>query len=213
MKRKFFRRAVSVLVSFILLISSMSFTAFAVGIDEYDYFTKYTTGDGTVVYQDINTNYKYTYIGTGENSDGTTFDVLCWYGIICNVECLNVFGDYILYSPGITGGDDEGIYFIATEDGVCIINDAYANNIVEIDKFYKVMKSNDKTFSRVSLFGDADGDGILNVKDVTEIQKYVVGIESSRKYICEYKTVIDINCDGVIDITDATALNKILVED
>ncbi|MCI2112106.1 dockerin type I repeat-containing protein [Ruminococcus sp.] len=212
MKRLFFKRAVSVLVSFVLLTSTMCFSAFAVGIDEYDYFKKYTTGEGTVVYQDINTNYKYTYIGTGENSDGTRFDVLCWYGIICDVECLNVFGDYILYSPGITGGDEEGIYFIATEDGVSIINDAYANNVVEMDKFYKVMKSNDKTFSRISLFGDADSDGILSVKDATEIQKYIAGIESDRKFVFEYKTVIDINGDGFVDITDATALNKMLVE-
>ena len=212
MKRLFFKRAVSVLVSFVLLTSVMCFSAFAAGIDEYDYFTKYTTGDGTVVYQDINTNYKYTYIGTGENSDGTRFDVLCWYGIMCDVECLNVFGDYILYSPGITGGDEEGIYFIATEDGVSIINDAYVNNVVEMDKFYKVMKSNDKTFSRISLFGDADSDGILSVKDATEIQKYIAGIESDRKFVFEYKTVIDINGDGFVDITDATALNKMLVE-
>ena len=212
MKRLFFKRAVSVLVSFVLLTSVMCFSAFAAGIDEYDYFTKYTTGDGTVVYQDINTNYKYTYIGTGENSDGTRFDVLCWYGIICDVECLNVFGDYILYSPGITGGDEEGIYFIATEDGVSIINDAYVNNVVEMDKFYKVMKSNDKTFSRISLFGDADSDGILSVKDATEIQKYIAGIGSDRKFVFEYKTVIDINGDGFVDITDATALNKMLVE-
>lgn len=212
MKRLFLKRVVSVLVSFVLLISAMSFSAFAVGIDEYDYFTKYTTGDGTVVYQDINTQDKYTYIGTGENSDGTKFDVLCWYGIICAMECVNVFGDYILYSPGVTGGDEEGIYFIATEDGVSIINDAYANDVVEIDKFYKVMKSNDKTFSRISLFGDADSDGRLSVKDATEIQKYVAGIESQRRYICEYKTVIDINGDGFVDITDATALNKMLAE-
>ena len=42
MKRLFLKRAVSVLVSFVLLISAMSFSAFAAGIDEYDYFTKYT---------------------------------------------------------------------------------------------------------------------------------------------------------------------------
>lgn len=190
----------------------MCFSAFAAGIDEYNYFTKYTTGDGTVVYQDINTQYKYTYIGTDENSDGTRFDVLCWYGFISDMVCVNVFGDYILYSPGITGGDEEGIYFVATEDGVSIINEAYANNVVEMYKFYKVMKSNDKTFSRISLFGDADSDGILSVKDATEIQKYIAGIESDRKFVFEYKTVIDINGDGFVDITDATALNKMLVE-
>ena len=57
----------------------------------------------------------------------------------------------------------------------------------------------------IPLRGDADGDGRVNIRDVTAIQRH----------ICEYEPITginmlaaDVNRDGVVDINDATELQK-----
>ncbi|MDO5124192.1 MAG: dockerin type I repeat-containing protein, partial [Eubacteriales bacterium] len=55
------------------------------------------------------------------------------------------------------------------------------------------------------LMGDADGNGKVNVKDVTEIQKHAANILQ----IPEDKFVLaDVNEDGRVNVKDATAIQK-----
>ncbi len=56
--------------------------------------------------------------------------------------------------------------------------------------------------------GDANGNGLLNVKDATAIQKYVAEtISLSERSLA----LADFNDDGAVDIKDATAIQKNLV--
>ncbi len=58
-------------------------------------------------------------------------------------------------------------------------------------------------------FGDADGDGLLNVRDATKLQKYLVGIgliDDVRTY------ATDVDGDGELSICDITYIQKYLVD-
>lgn len=55
------------------------------------------------------------------------------------------------------------------------------------------------------IFGDADGDKKVNIKDATEIQKHLADIVnlSEKRLLCA-----DVNCDGLNNIKDATYIQK-----
>ena len=56
-------------------------------------------------------------------------------------------------------------------------------------------------------FGDANGDGIINVKDVTAIQRHLANYEILTD---KELGAADVNFDGKIDIDDATLLQMYL---
>ena len=53
--------------------------------------------------------------------------------------------------------------------------------------------------------GDANGDGIVNIKDATLIQKFLANLESFNVF---NKTISDVTDDGRVTIKDATAIQK-----
>lgn len=57
--------------------------------------------------------------------------------------------------------------------------------------------------------GDVDGNGIVNINDVTEIQRYLAELDVLEG-ISLYAS--DVNRDGVLDISDATAIQMYLAE-
>ena len=59
------------------------------------------------------------------------------------------------------------------------------------------------------LFGDADGNGIVSVKDVTAIQRHIAEFETMEDYQLR---AADIDRDGVVTIDDATEIQRFLAE-
>ena len=65
----------------------------------------------------------------------------------------------------------------------------------------------------VERIGDADADGVLNIKDATWIQKKIAGFDLSVRpndtaYSCMIGDIHDFNRDGERNIKDATAIQK-----
>ncbi len=60
-----------------------------------------------------------------------------------------------------------------------------------------------------SIYGDADGNGLINVSDVTEIQKMTVGIV---KITPESLKICDVNGDGSVSIQDVTLIQKYIAK-
>lgn len=60
----------------------------------------------------------------------------------------------------------------------------------------------------VRLKGDVNGDGVVNIVDVTEIQKYSTGGASLTD---EQLLAADYNNDGIVNILDATEIQKFMV--
>ena len=58
------------------------------------------------------------------------------------------------------------------------------------------------------MLGDCDGDGIVNVNDVTYLQM-IIAEYSGMKY--DFKTC-DVDGNGVLDVIDATMLQKMVAE-
>jgi len=61
----------------------------------------------------------------------------------------------------------------------------------------------------VALLGDANGDGSVNINDVTTIQRYLAELETLEGI---YLHAADANQDGTVDIADATAIQMYLAE-
>ena len=59
------------------------------------------------------------------------------------------------------------------------------------------------------LLGDANGDGIVNINDVTLIQRYLAELETLEGI---YLHAADVNQDGTVDIADATVIQMYLAE-
>lgn len=59
------------------------------------------------------------------------------------------------------------------------------------------------------VLGDANGDGILNISDVTTIQRYSAELEALEG-VCFLAA--DANQDGKVDVEDATAIQRYLAE-
>ena len=57
--------------------------------------------------------------------------------------------------------------------------------------------------------GDIDGDGEINVNDVTDIQKYVVQL---KPFTDEQMKFADVDKNGKIDVNDVTLLQKVIVK-
>ena len=75
---------------------------------------------------------------------------------------------------------------------------AYQNAPVWRD-FYKIVCDN-------ALTGDINGDGIVNVTDVTALINTILGTASYDEALC------DLNGDGVVNVTDVTALINLILD-
>lgn len=63
--------------------------------------------------------------------------------------------------------------------------------------------------STQKLLGDADGDGIVNINDVTAVQRHVAEIESVN---AAFVRCADVDGNGSITVEDATAIQSYLAE-
>ena len=59
------------------------------------------------------------------------------------------------------------------------------------------------------ILGDADGDGVITVMDVTAVQKHIaeINILTGDRFLAA-----DVNRDGVVDISDATQIQKYVAD-
>ncbi|MCH5298754.1 MAG: hypothetical protein J1E96_03235, partial [Ruminococcus sp.] len=105
---------------------------------------------------------------------------------------------------------------VITEDGeLTVAEDETATTIVvratSVDnpEKYGEFAINISTDDETSvLIGDVNGDGVINIIDVTAIQKYKVQMITLND---EQLKVADVNGDGVVNINDATRIQKYLV--
>ena len=65
------------------------------------------------------------------------------------------------------------------------------------------------TYESEGIIGDVNGDGYININDVTAIQTHIANIMTLTS---DQLAVADANGDGVVDINDATHLQKYLAE-
>lgn len=75
------------------------------------------------------------------------------------------------------------------------------------DEAYDTEASYAEVSARVNLtsVGDANGDGVVNIKDATLVQKFLAGLEQMDSLSVE---ISDVNDDGILTIKDATAIQK-----
>ncbi len=111
-------------------------------------------------------------------------------------------GDWYIYSTQITAPDGIGLYVY--KDGVIYnAKTAYENGVIsDLTPFSQVTKEYAVYLWKA---GDANGDGIINIKDATTVQKVVAGISAETVL---YEQVMNINGDNVVNIKDATAIQK-----
>ncbi|MCD8026677.1 MAG: dockerin type I repeat-containing protein, partial [Clostridiales bacterium] len=62
--------------------------------------------------------------------------------------------------------------------------------------------------SKGALIGDANGDGMITIADVTTVQKVAVKLTTLTE---EQNTLADVNGDGRISVLDATCIQKYIV--
>ena len=113
--------------------------------------------------------------------------------ILTNVK--NVTGGYIFDLPTLT-------FIRPTTDMYVGAGSAYLklNNLLQYPTSLTV-----SGFEVESLTGDVNGDGVVNVSDVTALVNRILGDTTYSDAVC------DINADGVINVSDVTALVNIIL--
>ncbi len=117
-------------------------------------------------------------------------------------------GDYLFSYGAIAGNENEnpvGLYVADKDGNVEILKYAFEKGLVDIRKIAQIVPY-------CQLFGDADGDGTLTIRDATYIQKMVAGLATTfeGREIITSTSPDDMNEDGVVNIKDATAIQKYL---
>ena len=97
-----------------------------------------------------------------------------------------------------------------------IVSSAFRNDNVTIGCYfnsyaYQFAKDNNIPYKLLDKFllGDANGDGSVNINDVTTIQRHLAQLEQIEEI---YLYAADANQDGTLDISDATTLQMYLAE-
>lgn len=133
-----------------------------------------------------------------------------WYTVkvVCDIDnkLVDVYvnGKKILSNLGFTKNDITNIEFPTQTSAE---NDLYCDNISITKRIYNNVEKPD------FIYGDADGDGLLNIADVTELlQKIlndsVIGIENKTD---DYFKYVDVDDDGILNSADvAHVLQKVL---
>ena len=101
--------------------------------------------------------------------------------------------------------------FVTGEDGSFVLtlteNGEYTVTVKSAERNYACAVTKISIESIPAAFGDVNGDGALNAKDVTMIMKFLVGAKNDK--FLEYAA--DFNGDGAVNAKDVTSLMKKLV--
>ncbi len=106
-----------------------------------------------------------------------------------NLDPVSIEGNVVFYA------DDQARATLHVPTRAAVA--AYQNAPVWRD-FYKIVCDN-------ALTGDINGDGIVNVTDVTALINTILGTASYDEALC------DLNGDGVVNVTDVTALINLIL--
>ena len=74
---------------------------------------------------------------------------------------------------------------------------------------YKKLTDAEESLQPSILLGDADGDGVVSISDVTEIQRHIAELVTLDE---AHQLAADVNGDGVVTIDDASVLQRYLAE-
>lgn len=150
----------------------------AIGIGD----AKFTIGDNAF----IDNGKSYKVLGTFKN-DGEWYYVDIPFSVIKTVAGGTVFADA---NGGAKAYKNNFFWLLA---GGTQGKEVHLDNIF----FYK-----DKTLAPVTTKGDVNGDGTVNVADVTALVNVIAGAQTS--------TAADINGDGTVNVADVTALVNLI---
>ena len=95
------------------------------------------------------------------------------------------------------------------DDGV-ELDASYMTYSVEVLSRGEVPTTEPTTTEPKILYGDVNGNGLVNIQDATEIQKFSVGI-NTPEVGSDLFELADVNDDGRISILDVTCVQKYLV--
>ena len=126
------------------------------------------------------------------------------YSTIGVGEWLTSQGNYVFLNES-----ERGQSYIMTDGSVQDLMDWYLENNNDSLGGTFVIKAVTKQHYPVSLLGDVDLDGKVNINDVTELQRHLA------EYLTLTKTALanaDFNRDGKVTIDDATSLQRMLAE-
>ena len=111
-----------------------------------------------------------------------------------SLEYLELMDTVTYIAPNAFDGDENltlGVWY-----------DSYVYNFAVDNKISYILLDDVK-------LGDANGDGSVNINDVTTIQRYLAELETLEGI---YLHAADANQDGTVDIADATAIQMYLAE-
>lgn len=171
-----------------------------------------TEAQGKYFYQPL---YEY-YSESDKNSTPEYVLIYAGQAIGSPAYTYGTYGNYIVSAGG---------YYVPYTLGLCVyvpqakqvisLREAYDTDLANIDAVFT-------DYGLGELFGDANGDRKLNIKDATHIQKCLANIETFDTNdringICECNNeevvyISDFNRDGVRNIKDATAIQKYIAK-
>lgn len=64
----------------------------------------------------------------------------------------------------------------------------------------------DESVDTMPVFGDADNNGVVELKDIITLQKYILGVPGVKAY-----STADMNADGVLDVFDLALLKRLVL--
>ena len=99
-------------------------------------------------------------------------------------------------------------YGLRVADGIVYAAVSSNPNVENIMQYSGKCIENTLVTMPVVFKGDVNGDGVVNIVDVTEIQKLVAG---KGILTAELLVIADYNNDGIVNILDATEIQKVMV--
>lgn len=157
-----------------------------------------------IVYAPITTvKNGFVIIGASVDGGGNAF--------LYNTETDQI--EPLYYSANDTIADCYSLYAscVATRDGIYYIRfftQEYVFNGYELYLLPADSGVYESPFED-AVFGDANGDGKVNIRDVTAIQRHLADLEAIPEQLL---VLADANGNGEIDITDATCIQMFLAE-
>ena len=139
------------------------------------------------------------FLGTGiknvEIADGVTN--IPW---MCFGQCSNLTS--VVIPKSVSSINETAFYDIMDRITIYCYYDSFAYR-------YAKEKNRDYILLDEVMLGDADGDGVVNINDVTAIQRHVAEFKALDDLQAK---AADVNGDGSVTIEDATILQQYLAE-
>ena len=181
--------------------------------------------DGNIIYRDSlpftteNSSYtdpEFLYMTTGENSDGSKFDILDnfkGYGTAGDAYSNTVIGGFA-YRTNVALSDAVLIY---KDDVLYSLTEAYDKGIIEDTALFRAV--NDylekdvkpalakftKPLCKTLIVGDINSDGRVDITDATLVQMYI----ANRSLVkIDPPLIANVNGDKRININDVTLIQK-----